>query len=186
MRTLSPSEQRTVRLGGIGIAVYLALFFGIKGFGGLGAVRADYERQVRAAHALRAEVQAYETRALRLQRLMERLQIDPGKISTNTIVAQTSAALQQAAQSGGIIVGAVRESMARTTERELGTIQFDAKGPPPAVLNFIARLDRLGFPVAVESVQLSADSRGPGMLKVHLNLVVLDFEQWKPRPSSHA
>ncbi|KAB2664314.1 MAG: hypothetical protein DVB31_09980 [Verrucomicrobia bacterium] len=186
MQTLTPREQRTVRLAAIGIAVYLALFFGFKGFAGLGAMRADHERLVRAANALRSEVQTYQTRALKLQRLMDRTQLDPGRLSTNTVVAQTSAALQLAAQSGGLQLGAVRESVARSTEREMGTIQFEAMGQPAAVLGFMARLDKLGFPVVVESVQLGADSRGPGMLRIHLNLIVLDFEQWKSRQPSHA
>lgn len=186
MKTLTPSERRTVRIGGIGVVIYLVLFFGLKGSQSLAAHRAAYERQVRAAHLLRSEVEIHEARALKLQRLMERTRIDPGQLSTNTVVAQTSAALQQAAQSGGLQLQAVRESLARSGQREIGTIQLDATGQPTAVLGFVARLERIGFPVVIESLQFSPDPRGPGMLKVHLNLVVLDFEQWKARPSSHA
>ena len=32
MKNLTPSEQRTVRIGGIGIALYLVVFFGAKLF----------------------------------------------------------------------------------------------------------------------------------------------------------
>ena len=186
MQTLSPREKRTVRIAAIGTALYLAVFFGSKGLGGLGALRAEHERQLRAAQSLRSEGETYRTRARKLQRLMDRSLIDPGKLSTNTVVAQTSAALQSAAQSGGLQLGAVRESMARSTERELGTIGFDATGQPAAILGFVARLDKLGFPVVVESLQLGTDPRMPGMVRVHLNLIVLDFEQWKTRPPSHA
>lgn len=183
---MSPREKRTVLIGSVAIVVYLAVFFGSKSFGGLGAIRADYENQVRAAHTLRAEVDIYKNRAEKLGRLMERSRLDPGKLSTNTVVGQTSAALQQAAMSNGLQLGAIRESVARSNPREIGTIQLDAMGPPIAILNFLARMDKLGFPVLVDSIQYSSDPRGPGMLRLHLNLIVLDFEQWKPRPPSHA
>jgi hypothetical protein len=185
MKNLNSSERRTVRIGGIGIAIYLALFFGLKAFSGVGALRADYARLVRSAHSLRQEIEPYQTRAGRLQRMIDRFQFDPGKLSTNTVVGQASAALQLAAAGGGLQLGPVRESLARSTEKELGTIQFDATGPAAAVMGFVARLGTLGVPVVVDSVQINADPRGPGMLKLHLSVIVLDFDQWRPREAAH-
>ena len=186
MPTLTEREKRTVRIAGIGILIYLTLFFGIKLIKGARTMRAAYDQQVQATQTLRSEVQTYEVRAQRLQRLMERLQLEPGKVATNSIIAQTSAALQQAALAGGLQVASIRESVARSSERELGTIQLDATGQPPSVMNFLARLEHLGFPVIVDAVQLSSEPRGPGMLKAHLSLIILDFEQWKPRKAPHA
>ena len=186
MNTLTEREKKTVRLGGIGLAAYLVLFFGFKGAHGLGAIRADYDKQVRTAYELRQEVQTYETRAARLKRMMDRLRLDPGKLSPQTVVAQTTAALQTAAMTGGLALGPIRESLTHATEQDLGTIQFDATGQPQAVTRFLATLNQLGFPIIVESVQLSSDPRGPGVLKMHLNLTLLDFEQWKRRSPTHA
>lgn len=186
MKALNEREQRTVRLGGIGLAVYLLLFFGVKALHGLGALRADYDRQVRVAHTLKAEVHTYETRTARLKRLMERLRLDPGTLSPQTVVSKTTAALQTAAMGGGLQLGPIRESPVRNTEQELGSIQFDATGQPQAITRFLAGLNQLGVPILVESVQLSTDSRGPGMLKMHLNLILLDFETWKRRNPNHA
>ncbi len=184
MKNLTPSEQRTVRIGGIGIALYLAVFFGTKLFGGVVAVRADYARMRDSARSLRQEIEPYKTRAERLQRMVDRFQFDPGKLTTNSVVGQASAALQRAATGGGLQLGPVRESLARTTEKESGTIQFDATGPAAAVMGFIARLGTLGVPVVVDSMQINADPRGPGMLKLHLTVIVLDFDQWKPREAN--
>lgn len=184
MKNLTPSEQRTVRIGGLGLAIYLLVFFGFKLFGGVGAMKADYARLVRSAHALRHEIEPYHTRVERLQRMIDKFQFDPGNLATNTVVGRASAALQQAATGGGLQLGPVRESLARTTEKELGTIQFDATGPAAAVMGFVARLGTLGVPVVVDSVQINADPRGPGMLKLHLTVIVLDFDQWKPREAS--
>jgi hypothetical protein len=186
MNSLTPSERRTVRLAAIGIGLYLALFFGFKSFQGFGQVRTEYDRLVRSAHTLRQEVEPYRTRAEKLQRLIDRTQIDPGTLTTNTVVGLTSAALQSAATAGGLQLGPVRESLARTTEREVGSIQFDAMGPAAAVMGFVARLGTLGVPVVVDSVQITGDPRGPGMLKLHLSLIILDFDQWKTREVTRA
>ena len=186
MKQLTEREQKTVRIGGIGLGIYLLLFFGFKGAHGLRAIRADYDKKVRTAYDLRREVQTYETRTARLKRMMDRLRLDPGKLSPQTVVAQTTAALQTAAMSGGLGLGPIRESLARATEQELGSIQFDATGQPQAVARFLAGLNQLGVPIIVESVQLSSDPRGPGVIKMHLNLTLLDFEQWKRRSPTHA
>ena len=186
MKPLTEREQRTVRLGGIGLAVYLLLFFGFKAAHGLGALRVDYDRQLRTAHNLKSEVRTYETRVARLKRLMERLHLDPGTLTPQTVVSKTTAALQTAAMGGGLQLGPIRESLVRGTEQEMGSIQFDATGQPQAVTKFLAGLNQLGVPIVVESVQLTSEPRGPGMIKMHLNLIILDFEQWKRRNPTHA
>lgn len=179
-------EKRTLRRAGIGISAYLAIFLGFKGYLRMEAIRADYDRLARTAQTLRFEVEPYQTRAARLQRLMERLQLDPGRITTNTAVGQTSAAIQRAATAGGLQLGPIRESVGRSSERELGAIQFDATGQSPAVFAFLARINTLGFPIVVESVQLTPEPQGPGMVKLHLTITILDYEQWKLREASHA
>lgn len=186
MKQLTPSEHRTLRLGAIALAVYLTAFFGLKWLKSAEAVRNDYARLQRNAASLRSEVERYNVRAERLDKLMLRLQLDPGTLRTNTVVGEASAALQRAAQSQGLQVGSVRESLNRASEREIGSIQFDASGPAPAVLGFLARINQLGIPVLVESVQCSSNPRGPGQLKLLLNVLILDFDQWKAREVTRA
>ena len=57
-------------------------------------------------------------------------------------------------------------------------MQLEGAGPVPAVTAFLHRLDTLGFPLIVDSVQLSPEPR-PGMLKLNLTIIILDFDQWK-------
>lgn len=186
MKSLSSSERRTLRLGSIALAVYLVAFFGVKWVRAANALRDDHLQLSRTAASLKAEVERYEIRAERLGRLMNRLQIDPAALRTNTVVGQTSAALQKAAQAQGLQLGSIRENPSRSTERELGSIQFDATGPTQAVLGFLARLDSLGVPVVIDSIQCSGNPRGPGQLKLQLQVIILDFDQWKPKEPSRA
>ena len=50
MQTPTEREKRTIRIGGIILAVYLVVFFGAKGAQGLGSIRADYEKREKEAH----------------------------------------------------------------------------------------------------------------------------------------
>lgn len=186
MKQLTDSERRTLRLGAIALGIYLVAFFGLRWFRAAETVRREYAGLRNTATTLRAEAERYQIRADRLDRLMNRLQMEPGTIRTNSVVGEASSALQKAAQSQGLQVTSIRESLSRASERELGSIQLDAAGPPPAVLGLLARLNTLGVPVLVESVQFSSNPRGPGQVKFTLTLVVLDFEQWKPREASRA
>jgi hypothetical protein len=181
MKPLTDSERRTLRLAGIGLAVYLPLFLGMKVIQWGGRLRADYDALSTTARTLRVQVQPYEARAVRLGKLMDRYQLDPGKLSTNTVVGDASAAIQRAAMTGGLQLGPIRESVSTTTDKAAGAIQFDATGQAAGVLKFVAGIGALGFPVIVESVQFSEAPRGPGMVKVHLSLIILDYGQWKPR-----
>ncbi len=186
MKSLSSSERRTLRLGSIALALYLVAFFGVKWARAANAIRTDHLQLSRTATSLKAEVERYQIRAERLGRLMNRLQIDPSTLRTNTVVGETSAALQKAAQAQGLQVGSIRESPSRSTERELGSIQFDATGPTQAVLAFLARLDSLGVPVVIDSIQCSGNPRGPGQLKIQLQVIILDLDQWKPKEPTRA
>jgi hypothetical protein len=179
MRALTTREERTIRLAAIGVAVYLVLFLGLKGCSRLEASRSDYHRLVSEAQRLKREFQPYENKVLQAQKLKETLRLDLSKLSKATVVAEASAAIQQAAKSGGIQLGPIRESPARAAARELTSIQLEGVGPVPAVMTFLHRIDTVGFPLVVDAVQISAEPTKPGMIKLSLTIVILDFEQWK-------
>jgi hypothetical protein len=79
----------------------------------------------------------------------------------------------------------VRETQ-RVTGRELSSIQIDGAGPLPAALNLVHTLQALGYPVVIESMQLVQEANKPGMLKVNLTLVILNFEQWQKGRGANA
>ncbi|MCI0744301.1 MAG: hypothetical protein L0Y58_02745 [Verrucomicrobia subdivision 3 bacterium] len=185
MRTLSQREKRTIRMAGIGIAVYLVVFFGIGGWKRIEAKRAEYHDLLARAERLKREVQPYENRVLLAQKLKENFKIDPQKLVRATLVADASAAIQKAAQAGGVQLGPIRESAGRASAREMTSIQMEGTGQVPAVAAFLHQIGTLGFPLIVESVQLNPEKK-PGMLKMNLNIVILDFEQWKKEPSPNA
>ncbi|HLP77700.1 MAG TPA: hypothetical protein VK327_12370 [Candidatus Paceibacterota bacterium] len=183
MRTITTRERRLIKYSGIGIAIYLAFFFiAIP----LKARRADYDRLVREAQVLRDRIQPYTARAENVQKLMETFQLDPAKLNKATVVGQASAAIQKAAMSSGIQVGPVRESPARSSGKELASVQFEGMGQVQAIMGLLKRIETLGYPMIIDSVQLTPEKMGPGMVKMSLTIVILDFEQWKKEEKPHA
>ena len=180
MRPLTDREKRTVRIGGIGLAIYLALFCGMQVWKFFERRRSDYRQLLAEAQQLRRDIQPYEDKAQILKKLMEESRLDPARLSRTTVVAEASAAIQKAAQSGGIQLGPVRESPTRASGKEIATVQLEGSGPAPAVLAFLHRINSLGYPLIVDTMQLNSDNSRPGPVKVNLTIIILDFDQWKP------
>jgi hypothetical protein len=179
MRTLTEHEKRTIRIAGLGLAAYLTLFGGIQVWEFLAKQRSDYLRLLSEAQHLKQEVQVYDLKVQTLKKLMETFHLDPAKLNKISVVAEASAAIQKAAMSGGVQLGPVRESPARPSNKELASIQLEAMGQVPMLMAFLQRLESLGYPLLVDAVQVTAEARQPGMVKLSLTIVILDFEQWK-------
>jgi hypothetical protein len=179
MPTLTDREKRTVRLAAVAIAVYLVLFFGVRVWKQLEARRSEYQQLEVHAHRLRRDVQPYENRILLAQKLRENFRMNPQKFSRSSLVAEASAAIQKEAGSLKVQLGQVRESAARPSAKELASMQLEGTGPIPAVMALLHRLETLGYPLIVDSVQLTGELAKPGMVKLNLTIIILDFESWK-------
>ena len=186
MPALTQREKRTVRFAAVAIAIYLVLFFGMQGWKRLEASRAEYQKLVQDAQKLRQEVQPYENKALLAEKLKGNFHIDLSTLAKTSLVAQASAAIQQAAQAGGVQLGPIRESAARTSSKELVSMQLEGFGPVPAVTALLHRLEVLGYPLILDSVQVSSDPTKPNMVKLSLTIVILDFDQWKNEEKRNA
>ena len=175
---MTAREKRTIKLATIGIAIYLALFLGLRGWKQLEAVRLRHEDQMAQALRLKRELLPAENRVLLAEKLKEIYHLDPRTLSRSSLAADVSAAIQRAAGTVKIQIGHVRESAGRSAGKELGSLQLDGVGPVPAVMTLLHRLETLGYPVIVDSLQISGDTK-PGTIKVNLTIHILDFDQWK-------
>lgn len=183
MRNITHREKRLIRFATIGVAIYLTLFFVWKP---LQKRRTEYQQLVREAQILSDRVRPYADRAAGVQKLMATFQLDPARLSKTTVIGEASAAIQKAALSSGIQIGAVRESPSRSASKELASMQFEGTGQVPAIMGLLKRVETLGFPMIVDSVQLTPEKTGPGMVKMSLTIVILDFDQWKSEEPPHA
>ncbi len=186
MRALTDRERRTIRIAGVGMAIYLALFGGLRCWKYVETRRSDYQRLLKDVRNLRQEIRPYEDKVLVVKKLMESLRMDPSKTSRASVVGAASAAIQKAAATAGVKFGPVRESAGRASTKELASMQLEGSGPVPAVMTLLYRLDTLGYPLILDSVQLSPEPMKPGMLKLNLTIVILDFEQWKKEEAPSA
>jgi hypothetical protein len=178
MPTLSTREKRTVRLGVAVLLIYFAAFLGLRAGKKLEKMRGDYHRLLVDAQRLQRDLRPYETRVLLAEKLKADFHLDPAKLTRASLVAKASAAIQNAARTGGVELGPIRESPAHSSARELTSMQLEGIGTVSAVMGLLQQLESTGFPLVVDSIQINPGPQ-PGKLKVSLTIVILDFEQWK-------
>ena len=179
MRTLTHREKRTLRFGSVGIAIYLVLFGGFKVWKFFERQRTDYRRLVTEAQNLKLEVKRYAGKIAVTKKLMETFRMDPAKLTKATVVADASAAIQKAAMQGGFQLATLRESAARPSSQELVSIQLEGSGPVQATMGLLNRLETCGYPLIIDSAQISTDPMKPGQSKLSLTITILDFEPLK-------
>ena len=168
MRTLNDREKRTVRFAVIGIAAYLLVFYGYQGWDYLHAQRVEYLALLHEVQNLKSEIAPYESKAIHVEKLMKDSHLDPAQLSRDTVVAGASAALQKAAAANGIQVGPIRESPARTSAKEMASVQFEGTGQLHSVLALLHGIKSVGYPLLIDSLQMSRrfPSSRPGQVKL--------------------
>jgi len=179
MPAMTEKDKRTIRFAAIGLTIYLVLFFGVRGWKNLEKQRAGYQQLLTRVQSEEQSVHAYENKVLLFEKYRDSYRLDPAGLRKETLVAEASAAIQNAARQDGIQLGPVRETPGRGSGRELATIQFDGTGPLPAGLGLIHKIQTLGYPVIIDSLQLTPDGSKPGTLKLNVSIVILNFDAWK-------
>jgi hypothetical protein len=48
------------------------------------------------------------------------------------------------------------------------------------------QLPLLGYPLVIDSMQITADAMQPGQIHLNVTVMVLNFEQWKKKEAPHA
>lgn len=186
MRTLTLQEKRTVRIAGALIAIYLVLFCGWRGWSNLEAKRKEYQKMVEEAQRRKEQLQVYQDKVVKIKELMEKFHLDPARLSKASVVAEASDAIQKAGTGGGVQFGPIRESHGRASAKELASMQLQGSGPLPAVMALLHRLEGIGYPVIIDSVQMTPDAMKPGMVKINLSILIMDYEAWKSKEAPNA
>jgi hypothetical protein len=185
MRTLTDHEKRTVRIGALLVVGCIICIGGVKAWNFLSEKRLAYLKLVDQAKALKQQIQPYETKALISSNLMAGFHMDPAKLSRAAVVAEASAAIQKAATGGGIQLGPIRETSGRASGKELASMQLEGSGQVSAVMGLLHQFQSLGYPIIVDSVQITAEASRPGTVKFSLAIIILDFDQWKAEEASN-
>jgi hypothetical protein len=136
---------------------------------------------VEEARAMRAEIAPYQEKVLVVKKMMEDFHMDPARLKRSSVVAEASAAIQKAAADAKVGAGAIHESAGRPSTKEVAAIQFEGTGQIPAVMGLLHNLESLGYPLVIDTLQLTSDPRNPTAIKVSMTIVILDFEAWKKK-----
>jgi hypothetical protein len=178
MRTLTDHEKRTIRIAAIGLLIYLGVLYGPRTWNHVTAGGTQQQQLAQEVEAFERELRPYENRLMRLEKLKADIELQRVTLPSLELVAEASAAIQNAAKQSRVKLGPVRESAGRPAAKELASMRLEATGPLTSLLGWVANLETLGFPLVVDSLQIEADPRKPNMLKVKLTVVIVDFEQW--------
>lgn len=184
--TLTASEKRTIRLAAMVLGGFLAAFVAYNILLFFQHRRAAYLNIAAEAQQLKRDAKDYPNKAAMVKKLMDDFQLDPARLVKSSVMAEASAAIQKAANGGGVKPGAIRESPGHASKKELGTIQFEGSGQVAAVMALLHRLPLLGYPLVIDSVQITSDPMRPDQIKLNVTINVLDFEQWKKTEAPHA
>ena len=176
MLTLNDREKRTIGLGAAVLFICFLLLLAKYSESN----RSQYRQMVNEARDLKQLTHTYSDKLLLLKQLMEDQHLDPSRLTKASAVAQTSAAIQLVASSNGIQLGPIRESPGRSSTQESASIKLEGIGTVAAVIAFFHRLETIGFPVIVESAQVTPDPTKLGTVKLTLSIILMDFDQWKP------
>ena len=87
---------------------------------------------------------------------------------------------------GGVKPGPIRELPGRASAKEAATIEFEGSGPVTAVVSLVQRLPLLGYPLLIDSLQITSDPARPDQIKLSVKIIVLNFENWKKSEAPHA
>ena len=179
MRALTEREKKTVRLAAIGLVGYLVIFYGFKGWNALRDREAHVEQLRLDASLLETRILKEQRKDKRLKELRKSLAIDLEKLDDGTLVTDTRVAIGAAAKSRGVGIGPTKEAPARSDGSTLTTLQFGGGGGISNVADFIYSLPRLGFPLAIERVQITAETKKPGNVRFTMTVSVLSVQAWK-------
>ena len=179
MRALTSSEKRTARVGGVLLAIYLAVFYGLRGAQYLESKLAEYRDVSLLAEELNVQVLREKSKSQRLEKLVSSWRIDLKNLGRKTLVGEALAALQSSAQTSGVQLGPLKELPGRSSARELALLQLEGAGSTEGILQFLHGLSALGFPLVVDSLQLKTAGKEPGQVSFSLAVAVLDSSGWK-------
>lgn len=207
---MTARDQRILKIGGLFAVAYLLAFYGFQFWRKGQKSQSDYQQLARKAQQMQQDFWEQQKKVLLYDKLSEAYHLDPRRISKDTLVADASAAIQNAAQQSGMRLGPFRETPGRQNARELSTIVIEGNGPITAALTLLHKIQTLGYPLIIDSIQLtqgggqSGGGRGgppgmppgmmpgmpmgmggggpPGQLKINLTVIILNYEQWKEAP----
>lgn len=180
---MTARDKKTVRIAGLAIAIYLALFGGFQVWKSLDQRRQEYRQLADEAQTLRQQTLPYQEKVLVVKKMMDDFHLDPARLKRDSVVSDASAAIQKAAKAGGVQLGSIRETPAHSSGKALASVQLEGTGSVASVLSFLAGLNIIGYPLVVDSLQFTADNR-PGQVKMNLIILILDFDQ--PLEAGHA
>lgn len=177
---LSTRDRRTLKYGALFLIIYLPVFSGVKVFKGMEESRREHQLALADLETLKSRFRTYETKLLEIEKLRKQTGIQVDQLDRATVVGLASTALQEKAKSSQLTLGPIRENKGGSQGGVVSTMQLEAFGPIAGLLSFVDGIRSSGFPVIVDDVRMDPFPGKPGVIKLNLSLLILDYTTWKP------
>jgi len=172
---MNDREKKLVQFTAIGLAVYLILFFGKDYFGILEKKRTDFIQMEKAITSAQVKLRKSANQPLLLEQSRKKLNLEVRSLSSAELVGKTSQAIQQTAKSSGIKIGPLRES----SSIGISSLKFEANGKAESMLKFLRGIRSCGYPVVIDSMQVTVPEGKKGNVSFNLAIGIIDFKNWK-------
>lgn len=186
MRSLQPREKRTVRLAVVILGIYLLGFYGLRLWRHIEAKRVEFGELRFKLSQLEREVRQEEEKRRSVERLKKSLALDLEKLSEDTVVAETLAAIQEAARTHTVNLGTSKEAQENPSSRELAIFQLEGNGSLDGVSKFLHTLGHLGYPLIIDHLTLKPMGKEPGHVRLTLRVALVNFKGWKNQGDGRA
>ncbi len=179
MRALKRSEKRTIRIAAVLLAVYAMVFYGVRGWQHLAQRKREYAALKQQVQRVGLDVALETSKAETVSRLKKSLRLDVDSLREDSVVAEALTAIQKAAGVFGVELGPSRELPGDSSSRELAQFHLQGKGRVDSVCEFLHAVGRLGYPIAIDSLNLVTARDRPGLVDLRLNIVVINIASWE-------
>ena len=184
--SMSEKDKRTLRYGAIAIIVYLSLFYGKSLLGLFEGNRQDYFKKLDEAEQLGALFRSYETKGMKIEKLRGQLGINVHDLSNTNLVGNVGRKIQELVKASGYKMGQIREVAGRGGQGVAATLQIEGTGPLKSLMPLMHRFRHTGYPLIIDSMNIRAEKRKPGQLQWSVDVIILDYSQWKQRGGNRA
>lgn len=175
---LNDREKRTITIAVIGLAAYLAIFYGRGFYDSLEEKRHAYEQAKLDAMTVNTKMLREIHKQKKLIKLRAAYPLELDQFDEPTLVGDARVALEQLGRRAGASLSISREMPGRSRANEAAVFNVSGGGKPAAVALLLHIIGRSEYPWLVQNVEIKAQKK-PGTVRYSFTAALLKYDTWE-------